>query len=217
MRFVRVSTDYGINVMKDHLLSEPDLTNDQIAQGVREYLAVAPDKVFFMSAWEETPDATELYGFMLAYAPDNCSHVFIHQAWSKPGTETAAHLFYSLHKWAIGLGRSQFRCETLRAPEAFFRRWGFEELSRVLKLDITEGWEDRLLTKIGDTNEPVQQQQTTEDQEHIDSYQTAEANLELARAAAGESGGPVSDPVLGPDCPGPAPAVPSCDEHDWLI
>src|SRR5207253_4321686 len=80
--------------------------------------------------------------------------------------------------WAEYVGRQSVRFETRRDPEGFFRKFGFQAISTVMELRITEESEEDIierllkikLQKAGENHGKL----STEDSEHVDETSTVD-------------------------------------------
>ena len=106
----------------------------EFVQQLIETLKTSPESVNFVVAM----DGEELVGFLVAVnTSEDC--VLLSQAWSKPGNswKIIDELFLRIILWTFGLGKSSIRAETSRDSEAVWRRWEFQDRSRIIerKLD----------------------------------------------------------------------------------
>jgi len=143
MRYIRARASVAVDYMRDYLLPDDDFSEGMLAEALRDMMQNTPDGIYVGQAWE----GDELKAFVIAFAPPNMGHVFIHQAWANPeinGTKVQDKLFLRLCLWAETIERSELRAETKRNPEALLRRWNFKPFSQILSFDIGEGLTDRL-------------------------------------------------------------------------
>lgn len=144
MKFIRVRNSAGVDYMEPRLLPDDDFPVGALVEALKDMLQHTPDGVFICQVW----DGDEIRAFVIAFAPPNLAHVFIHQAWADEtlqGTEIQDKLFLRLCLWAETLGRSELRAETKRNPEAFLRRWNFKPYSAILSFSVVDDLTEKLI------------------------------------------------------------------------
>jgi len=129
MRLIRAMNYKVIDAMRPHLIADRDYPLDQMANDLKLYMRARPDEFLALTLWE----ATELRAFILAYIPPGRKHLYIVQAWADDvPKEEAELLFEEAKRFAKEHELSEIRAETIRSPEAFARRWGFETYSTII-------------------------------------------------------------------------------------
>ncbi len=135
-----------VNLLKPFLVEEPDLSREALAEMIKAFLREAPEACQCLLLIEDD----ELKAFVFSFIPEHRSFLFIHQAWADPSVSLTGwpkYIFSRVKAFAESRGLMEIRCETQRAPEAFLRRWGFKEISKVLSFDLmeseTEGEEEK--------------------------------------------------------------------------
>ena len=153
MKMLRLNSPMGIDYMRDFLLPDEDYTKDDLVDVLKTQLKEGYERTLILQAWEdvvieeEENEVPRLQSFLIALAPEMQQHVFLLQAWVRPGTDPsiADKMWLSLLVWTEGLGRSRIKMETLRDPTAFNRRWNFKTFSTIMQFEIPEQFEENLL------------------------------------------------------------------------
>ena len=141
MKIVRATSPSGITLIEPLLIADNDRDRSAAADMFRQGLVNVPDAMFVLVAFEEE----EVLGFVVAYLPPAVDHVFLHQAWVKPGVTTLADkLFIRLAIWTENAGRHFIRAETQRNPEAFLRRWNFTQVSVIMQHRLVDDIESSI-------------------------------------------------------------------------
>jgi hypothetical protein len=111
---------------------------------ISNLLQVMPENVCVLIAHE---DGEVVKAFIIAMAMPEDEHVFLFQAWRDPQTKPslADTMLFHLLLWCQKIGRDQIRAESSRSSEAFYRRWNFEEHSKILKFNIPEDLVERMV------------------------------------------------------------------------
>ncbi|MBE3037690.1 MAG: hypothetical protein IMZ62_02590 [Chloroflexi bacterium] len=123
--------------MADKLLPDNDFTEGALVDSLKAMLAQTPNDICIYQAW----DGDRLRAFVIAFAPPQMNHVFVHQAWADPtlpDSRVQDRLFDRLCVWAESIDRNELRAETVRNPEAFLRKWGFQPFSAILALKLDD-------------------------------------------------------------------------------
>jgi len=87
----------------------------------------------FLQVW----DGEEMLAFVMCGAPQGYNSVYVYDAWADPKFKTMSELVLRVLLWAEGLGRKFLRMDSTRSPEAWNRRWGFEEVGRIFSLEVS--------------------------------------------------------------------------------
>lgn len=150
----------------------------------------------------------QIHGFMIAYAPEGMSYIFISQTYVHPkaSAEHLAQLYINKIKaWADSQGKRSLRIETSRDPRGLIRKYGFKELSVLMELrldeqEISNGQEQR--SEIGiniDEGSADLEQSVDQLSESGDGSEPADEPPELNRQG--------SDTLRGSDSPESSAAV----------
>ena len=147
-RQIRVVNPIGIDYMESLLLVDEDIERSSLVEALKNTLASDPNGIFVAQTWDTAiePDG-EIVAFVIAYAPSMQRHVFLYQAWCKPGTDekVADKLFLSLVLWSEANGRTSIKAETKRDVNAIYRRWNFIPFSQIIEFKIDSLLEEKLL------------------------------------------------------------------------
>ena len=134
MRIIRVTNPVGVDYVKDKLVvsSSDDFTLEQRLELYREFIK---DETYclFLQVW----DGEEMLAFVMCGAPQGYNSVYVYDAWADPKFKTMSELVLRVLLWAEGLGRKFLRMDSTRSPEAWNRRWGFEEVGRIFSLEVS--------------------------------------------------------------------------------
>ena len=131
MNLFRAKNPQVIDYLKDMLMSDGDTTKEEFAELFREFMTTNPDECFVLTLWDDS----EIKGFMMCYIPYKRQHLFIAQAHidkTLANTDWTRIAFSHVLAFAENNGLTEIRAETQRSPEAFLRRWGFENYSTTL-------------------------------------------------------------------------------------
>ena len=144
MEIIRVVNPEGITYMKDVVVPPEGMDKEVFLESLKRVLVNNREGIFLLQAY----DGEEIIGVILAVDQPEMKHIFIYQAWSnakKMSLHDTRKMFMRLVLWADAKGKSELRAETQRNAEAFYRKWGFIEHSKILKFEVTEAFEDKLL------------------------------------------------------------------------
>ena len=137
MNSFRADNPSVMDEIKPHLIPEPDITKEDFCNEIKSYMKNFPDRIQVLTLWNNE----KLVGFCLAYIPNNRSHLFIAQAWvdqSLTNSKWTKIMFDQVKMFAEINDMTEIRAETLRCPETFCRRWGFENYSTIISYDLIE-------------------------------------------------------------------------------
>jgi hypothetical protein len=144
MKLIRMRNPMGLEIIREFLQPSFDSVSlEQFFTMARDLMEQRSDDLFIVIVLDE---ADACIAGTVAIAPPGCSHVFVLQAWSKPGHELVSDkMFLRLCLWAKDKDRSSIRAETKRDARPYLRRWNFDELAVVLEFKLDEEFETRLL------------------------------------------------------------------------
>ena len=144
MRILRAMRGVAMDFIDDEMLEDENFLDESFKDTMKNLIETQKDNTFVLQAF----DGNVIKAFLLAYAPEKQSNVILFRAWcdSKlPDRKLQDSLFLKLCLWAEAVGRTSITAETYRNTEALHRRWGFKEVSKVVKFELDEGFTDSLL------------------------------------------------------------------------
>lgn len=129
---VRRATDPKIiKVLRPYFIEDGAFTRDIIAKELFEIMIAVPNEIFVGIIFEEN----EIYGFAVAWLPDNREYIWLAQAWSKSGSERkyGQAAIEMIKQWAMEkFNIHEIRFETNRNPKVIERVWGFKSHATVM-------------------------------------------------------------------------------------
>jgi len=161
MRIARLMNPEKLNLIEDKILPNEGFKKEDIVDVIRENLTRNGDKILVMVALDVVPsegkgegegeEEIKVLGFFVATAPPRQDHTFLFQIWCDPEfkeEKVVDRFILKLCSWTQEIGRSKVKGETTRSSKAILRRWGFEEVAKIVELDV-ENFEDRIIKNMG--------------------------------------------------------------------
>lgn len=127
-------------------LTDPELM-DLLVVELTSALKTMPDSVLILLGLDSEEKIKVL---LVAVNPGIAyKHINVTQLWAHPKTDSSwlKSFMPRIIMWAIALNKTYLRAETSRNTKAFYRRFGFEPLSTVVKYDLKKSGHFDLLTK----------------------------------------------------------------------
>ena len=144
MKIIIAKNSQAVDYIIPHLDQDDDVEAEVLGEQLKNAYKSGADNIFLGMIM----DGVEVKAFVLAYDIPGQTYVHIYQAWADPSFTLQSwkdSMFLRLVMWAEARGMSELRAETRRSPEAFLRKWGFENHSTVLSYRIPENFEEELL------------------------------------------------------------------------
>ena len=148
MKTIRVQNPEGVDEMSAYLLPDNDMSPEDFVNELKQNLAANGSNVYLIQTWdkdkEDKDSDWEIVAFMLAINYPNQKYVYIYQFWrdcERTSVALADSMVHRVVLWAENFGKKKLKMETLRDPEAFTRRWGFEPVSTVMEFNIPDDFE----------------------------------------------------------------------------
>lgn len=135
-RIIREATAEHLEEMIPLLIFRDECERVPFVKEVVRLLIERPEILLVLQVRESETD--ELLGFIVANNPTGVGYVWVAQAWSKStnGREVADEMLKRVLIWAAALGKLEIRAETSRDGPSFLRRFGFDELYKVISRRI---------------------------------------------------------------------------------
>jgi hypothetical protein len=123
--------------LRPHIIAPDERSRVQMMEGTLKLMSERPETIFIFTARDEEGMVT---AFAIAQALPGIDHVWLDQCWShKDNPPTVSDtIFTRLILWAISMGKNRVRAETKRSITPLVRRWGFDEVSKIIEHKITE-------------------------------------------------------------------------------
>lgn len=138
IRITRLQSVQGLEEMYPHFVFTDIVQRQQLIRQLTETMLQTPESLLVLQAISDVADPG-LVGFVVANNVPGASYVWVAQAWSQPGNdfEVADAMWARVRVWACALGKSSVRAQTGREIDVIYRRFGFEELCKIVehKLD----------------------------------------------------------------------------------
>ena len=144
MRVLRAMRGVALDFIDDEMLEDENFLDESFKDTMKNLIETQRDNTFVLQAF----DGDKLKAFLIAYAPENQSNVILFRVWCTPeitDRKLQDSLFLKLCLWAEAIGRTSITAETDRSPKALHRRWGFKEVSTVVKFELDEGFTESLI------------------------------------------------------------------------
>jgi hypothetical protein len=136
MKLARVTTEAGVNLIKDRLLDDGMTSPEQREAELRWWLRNSPEDIFVLTAWEKR----ELIGLVIVQAEAGKQHSWMWMAWvdqHKAPPDLTRQAFDLVKEWSLSRGRKEIRSESARSERAHQRRWGFRPIATIFACDLT--------------------------------------------------------------------------------
>ncbi len=132
-----------LELIEPHLIFRDKELKNPFLVDLIERMTRFPESTLVLGAFDEK----DLLGFTVSFNPGiQLPYITLAQAWCTPGcpSDQGKELLRRNILWALGLGKSYIRAETLRDEfNAILRRYGFEPYSAIVKLEINESLLER--------------------------------------------------------------------------
>jgi len=168
IKYLRATTPFSIDFIKDKFTIDESLDRDATADGLKSIVS-RPD-VYIAIALDE--DLNEAVMFIVAIAYPNQKVVNLIQVWADPkleGRTVQDRLFLRTCLWAESIGRIQLRAECDRSSDALYRRWRFRERSKIVAFDIGDDLASTLFDNSKEEKEDkVENKKKSKDEEKVE-------------------------------------------------
>ena len=147
MEIIRVVNTVGVDYMVDVVVPPEGMNKESFLGALKNALQENRENIFILQAYE----GSDLIGLLLAVSLPDQNHVFVYQAWSddkRMTTHAVRKMFMRLVLWADAKGKTELRVEVKEGAEDFYQKWGFVEHTKILKFEVAEGFEDKLLESL---------------------------------------------------------------------
>jgi hypothetical protein len=190
MRIIRARGPAVIDFIEDKLLDTQEYTDVSFADVLRGLLSEQPDSTCIYVCFKDE----EILGFLVAYAPPNVTHVWLWQAWADPklkNTNVTKIVFDRLLLWTEFIGRTSIRAETKRETEAMYRRWKFQDYSKIIEYKLSQADE---LEEIEVPDEHIRQS-VDDEQSELATEADRERSVQEAADGVGHTDDSIPEPV----------------------
>ena len=135
MHLFRAQNPEAVELFRDKIIEEDDCGRDEIADMIKTGMEQSPETTLCLVLLDDDKVVAFVFGFI----PERRKHLFIYQAWRDKFVDLSfwpKYIFSRLVAYCDSHELNEIRCETVRSSEAFYRKWKFEEYSKVLRFQI---------------------------------------------------------------------------------
>lgn len=146
IKITRVTALEDLEEMRPHFILTGESEADFLQQ-IASLLLQAPERIMILQARQDDEER-DLCGFIIVQNPGvSCSYMWIAQVWvdKHQHRKLSEELLARVLLWAVSVGKTAIRGQIQKAPQVFYRRFGFEVRAYIVEHTIDQDKFDKLV------------------------------------------------------------------------